>query len=280
MNRFGIAPHSGRGAFHHFIGARGPAADPPPTPTFFIPLVPPRVSRALIGINLIVFAATFVYGLLEYGVWNGPTNLRVLFDLGMKSNMAILYGQSWRLFTAMFLHIGPIHLISNLIGLFWLGPIIEGHFGHLRFAAIYLLGGLLGSIASYAFSPALSAGASGAVFALLGATIVYFYRFRDNMGRQGQSMLQSALTILVINLALGFSVSNVDNWGHMGGLAGGIIVAAGLLPRYRQPTVVRAGPQPLVREARIVRSLAWTLMCALLFFAAYQTATLAGPPLR
>ena len=279
MNRFGGAPFSGRGVFNRFFGARGPASALLP-PTFFIPLAPPRVSRGLIGINLLVFAATFVYGLLEYGVWNGPTNLRVLFDLGMKSNLHILQGQSWRLFTAMFLHIGPIHLISNLIGLFWLGPIIEGHFGHLRFASIYILGGLLGSIASYAFSPALSAGASGAVFALLGATIVYFYRFRENMGRQGQSMLQSALTILVINLALGFSVSNVDNWGHMGGLAGGVIVAVGLLPRYRRPTVVRAGPQPLVREARIVRSLAWTLVCAFLLFAAFQTVSFVGPPLR
>ena len=93
-------------------------------------------------------------------------------------------------------------------------------------------------------------------------------------------MLQSALTILLINLALGFSVSNVDNWGHMGGLAGGVIVAVGLLPRYRRPTVVRAGPQPLVREARIVRSLAWTLVCAFLLFAAFQTVSFVGPPLR
>ena len=182
MNLFGNAPR--------------PSVGPPEPPSFFIPLVPPRVSRTLIAINLLVFAVTFLYGLVEYRVWNGPTNLRVLFDLGMKSNWHIMQGQSWRLFTAMFLHIGPIHLISNLIGLFWLGPIIEGHFGHFRFAVIYLLGGLLGSIASYAFSPALSAGASGAVFALLGATIVYFYRFRDNMGRQGQSMLQSALVLL------------------------------------------------------------------------------------
>ncbi len=255
-------------------------AGPPPAPTFYIPLVPPRVSRALIAVNLLVFAATFLYGLFEYGVWNGPTNLRVLFDLGMKSNFHILQGQSWRLFTAMFLHIGPIHLISNLIGLFWLGPIIEGHFGHIRFTVIYLLGGLLGSIASYAFSPALSAGASGAVFALLGATIIYFYRFRDNMGRQGQSMLQSALAILVINLFLGFSVTNVDNWGHLGGLAGGVIIATGLLPRYRPPSILNFGRQPLIREPRILRTLAWTLLCALLFYAAFQTATLAGPPLR
>ena len=246
------------------------------TSTFFIPLVPPRISRVLIGINLVVFAVTFAYGLLVFDVWNGPMDLRVLCRLGMKSNWAIRNGETWRLFTAMFLHIGPIHLISNLIGLYWLGPIIEGHYGHLRFATIYLLGGLLGSIASYAFSPAPSAGASGAVFALLGATIVYFYRYRENMGRQGQAMLQSALVILVINLALGFSVSNVDNWGHMGGLVGGALVAIGLLPRYRRPAVVRLGLQGLVREPRSLWSLTWTLVCALLLFAAYQKATILG----
>lgn len=278
MNRLFRSPFSSRGASD---SGSGPAADvgPASLPTFYIPIVRPSVSRALIGINLLFFLATFVYGLIEYRVWNGPTNLQVLFDLGMKSNWHIYNGQSWRLFTAMFLHIGPIHLISNLIGLFWLGPIIEGHFGHFRFAAIYLLGGLLGSIASYAFSPALSAGASGAVFALLGATIVYFYRYRQNMGRQGQSMLQSALAILVINLALGFSVTNVDNWGHMGGLAGGAIVAIGLLPRFRPPGALRAGRQPLIREARHLPTLAWTLVCALLLFAAFNLASFAGPPL-
>ena len=255
-------------------------AGPPPAPTFYIPLVPPRISRALIAVNLLVFAATFIYGLLAFRVWNGPTDLRVLCALGMKSNWHILQGENWRLFTAMFLHIGPIHLISNLIGLFWLGPIIEGHFGHMRFTVIYLLGGLLGSIASYAFSPAPSAGASGAVFALLGATIIYFYRYRDNMGRQGKSMLQSALAILVINLFLGFSVTNVDNWGHMGGLAGGAIIAVGLLPRYRPPSVLSFGRQPLVRDPRIVRGLSWTLLCVLLFYAAFQVATLTAAPSR
>ena len=99
------------------------------------------------------------------------------------------------------------------------------------------------------------------------------------MGRQGQSMLQSALAILGINLVLGFSVANVDNWGHLGGLAGGVIVAAGLLPRYRPPAVVRAGAQPLIREARTARTLAWTLVCALLLYAAFKAVSFIGPPM-
>lgn len=257
-----------------------PESAAPSAPAFFIPLASPLISRVLIGINLLVFIATFLFGLIVFGVWTGPTDLRVLYIFGMKANAAILDGEVWRLFTAMFLHIGPTHLISNLIGLFWLGPIIEGHYGHLRFAAIYLLGGLLGSLASYAFSPALSAGASGAVFALLGATLVYFYRYRENLGSQGQAMLQSALVILVLNLVLGASVSNIDNWGHLGGLIGGVAVAWGILPRYRLPDVVQAGSQPLVREPRPVPTALWLLLYGLLLVAIFWAATAAGPPLR
>ena len=93
-------------------------------------------------------------------------------------------------------------------------------------------------------------------------------------------MLQSALAILVINLFLGFSVANVDNWGHMGGLAGGAIIAIGLLPRFRPPSVLSFGRQPLVRDPRIVRGLSWTLLCVLLFYAAFQVATLTASPSR
>jgi len=234
----------------------------------------------MIGLILFVFAATFVFGLVVFGVWTGPVDIRVLYLLGMKSNADILNGQVWRLFTAMFLHIGPTHLISNLIGLFMLGPIVEGHLGHWRFIAIYLLGGLFGSVASYAFSPALSAGASGAIFALLGATVLYFFRFRENFGSKGQDILRSMLVVLVLNLVLGSTVAHVDNWGHVGGLLGGLLVGAGLFPRFRLPAVIQPGRQPLVRESNLTRQIGWVLLCLLLLFLSFWLATLAGPPLQ
>src|SRR5690606_34723620 len=122
-------------------------------PSFYIPLAHPWVSRTLIGINVAVFAITLIFELIRYRSAFGPHYIEVLYIFGMKSNFDIHNGEVWRLFTAMFLHIGPVHLLSNLIGLLMLGPIIEGHFGHWRFTVIYILGGLLGSIASYAFSP-------------------------------------------------------------------------------------------------------------------------------
>ena len=254
--------------------------DTPPRPQFYIPLTKPTVSRVMIGLNLLAFAATFVFGLVVFGVWTGPVDIRVLYLLGMKSNADILNGEVWRLFTAMFLHIGPTHLISNLIGLFMLGPILEGHLGHWRFAAIYLVGGLFGSVASYAFSPALSAGASGAIFALLGATVFYFFRFRENFGQKGQEILRSMLVVLVLNLVMGGAVSNVDNWGHVGGLLGGLLVVAGLFPRFRLPGVILPGPQALVRESNSLLQTGWILLCVLLLFLAFWLATQAGPPLQ
>lgn len=257
-----------------------PFAESLQPPSFYIPLARPLVSRTLIGINLAVFAAVILVELFVYRSAFGPNHLRVLYDFGMKSNLDILNGEVWRLFTAMFLHIGPVHLISNLIGLLMLGPIIEGHFGHWRFAAIYLLGGLLGSIASYAFSPALSAGASGAIFGLLGATVLYFYRFRENFGQRGRDILQSMVVVLILNLFVGVSLNNVDNWGHLGGLVGGFLMTLGLMPRYRTPDVIVAGRQPLVREHHPVREFLWTALYVGFLILTFWLATLAGPPLR
>lgn len=234
----------------------------------------------MIGLNLLAFAATFVFGLAVFGTWSGPVDIRVLYLLGMKSNADILNGEVWRLLTAMFLHIGPTHLFSNLIGLFMLGPILEGHLGHWRFAAVYLVGGLFGSVASYAFSPALSAGASGAVFALLGATVLYFFRFRENFGARGREILQSMLVVLVINLVLGGTVANVDNWGHVGGLLGGLLVVAGLFPTYRLPSIIQMGRQPLVRESNLTRQILWVSLSVLLLVLSFWLATQAGPPLQ
>ncbi len=72
--------------------------------------------------------------------------------------------------------------------------------------------------------------ASGAIFGLLGATIVYFYTYRDYFGAQGQEVLRSMLVVLVLNLVIGVSMANVDNWGHLGGLVGGAVMAWGLMP--------------------------------------------------
>ncbi len=229
-------------------------------PRFAVPIHPPRMTRMLAGLLILVFVLEFVVGLWLFGTWTGPVDGRVLLVLGMKVNELILAGQWWRLLTATLLHIGPFHLLANLVGLFMLGPLVEGRFGSVRFLAIYWVSGLAGSAASFAFSPYPSAGASGAIFGLLGATIVYFYTYRDYFGAQGQEVLRSMLVVLVLNLVIGLSLANVDNWGHLGGLVGGAVMAWGLMPGYRPPEVVHPGVNLLIPETRPVPALVGTLV--------------------
>lgn len=237
-------------------------AEPTPMapPRFYVRLVPPTVTRVLMGLNVAVFVIMVAYGYWAYGTINGTEDMAVLETFGAKFNDRILAGESWRLFSAMFIHIGPFHLLVNLYALYSLGPLVEGYFGHWRFLIIYLVAGLAGSLASYAFSPIPSAGASGAIFGLAGASVVYFFFFRENFGARGRAMLQNILLVIALNLVFGLTVSGIDNYGHIGGLVGGALAAYGLLPRYRAPLVVMAGEQALEEQARHVMHALWVLL--------------------
>lgn len=250
---------------------------PPPfgiaRPTFYLRIVPPHVTRFLLAANVVVFVAMIVYGYFAYGTVDGTQDIRVLADFGAKINEFIMAGQVWRLFTAMFLHIGVLHLLFNLYALNALGPLVEGYFGHLRFAIIYILGGLFGSLASYAFSPVPSAGASGAIFGLAGAVTIYFLRYRENFGARGRAILQNMLVVIGINLVFGMAMAGIDNWGHVGGLVGGALVTWGLLPRYRAPMVTGPGRYPLEEENRSGFYTLWVVFCMGLLVAGLQAAT-------
>jgi rhomboid protease GluP len=192
-------------------------------------------------------------------------DIRALVDLGAKVNPLIAQGEVWRLFTATLLHNGIIHLMFNLYALFALGPMLEAYLGWRRFLIIYLLGGLFGSLMSYAFSESVSVGASGAIFGIIGATTVYFFRYRNNFGAQGRAILQNMVVVIVINLIFGFTAGYIDNFGHIGGLLGGALVTVGLMPRYEPPAVVRYGPQPMAEVPRRRAEILWVLFCTALF---------------
>ena len=246
----------------------------PPRPRFYIAVTPPYLTRSLLAANVIVFIGMILYGYLVYGTWNGTQDGRVLVDMGAKVNELISdQGEIWRLFTAMFLHIGVLHLLFNLYALQALGPLVEGYFGHSRFFAIYIIGGLFGSLASYAFSDAISAGASGAIFGLAGATTVYFLRYRENFGARGRAILQNMLFVIGLNLVFGFVAPGIDNWGHMGGLVGGALVTVGLLPQYRAPAVITPGNHALEETPRQTIYLGWLLVCVALLAAGLRAAT-------
>ena len=186
----------------------------------------PLATYVLLVTNLVIFAAATRAG--------GTENPAVLEDFGALFGPLVAEGQYWRLFTAMFLHIGVVHLLFNSFSLFIFGRAVEQIFGLVRFLVTYILAGLAGSIASYTFNPAvLAAGASGAIFGILGALVAYFVVQREVFGRLGQRELTSILFLAAMNLLYGFTTPGVDNWAHIGGFVAGFVLGLLLSPRYK-----------------------------------------------
>lgn len=256
-----------------------PAAGAPPPidtrPDFYVKLTRPLVTQVLLGIILAVFVVEVLLGLIWFGTWTSltNTNIEVLILMGAKVNPLIASGEVWRLFTAIFLHSGVMHLLFNLYALYALGPLLEGYTGHIRFLTIFLVAGLFGSLFSYAFSGPVSVGASGAIFGLLGGTTVFFLRYRNNFGGQGRAILQNMVVVLALNFVIGLGSGFIDNWGHLGGLVGGALVTAGIMPHYRQPALLGLGAQPLEIEDRRLAEIAWVVVCLILFVAGVYAAT-------
>jgi rhomboid protease GluP len=144
--------------------------------------------------------------------------------LGMKINELIIQGQFWRLITPVFLHGSFLHLGFNMYALNALGPELERHYGRWRFLALYLLAGFVGNVASFMFSPNPSLGSSTAIFGLLGAEGVFLYQNRDLFGSNARRALTNIAMIAGFNLIIGLS-PGIDNWGHIGGLIGGLSFA-------------------------------------------------------
>lgn len=199
-----------------------PAAAAEETPA---PVVPATViAWSLAAAYLAMFLALEYYG--------GSDSRRVLIQLGAKTRSLIDQGEYWRLLTATFLHIGLGHLAFNGAALLTFGRLAEVIFGHGRFLAIYLLSGIASTTASYAFQPGLSVGASGALFGIAGAVVVFYAINRRLSGRTGRNQLTGYALLLGINVVFGFVQPGIDNFGHLGGLVGGAVLGLFLAPRF------------------------------------------------
>jgi membrane associated rhomboid family serine protease len=164
----------------------------------------------------------------------GPNSL-VLVKMGASIGLArvpdggvvgIAIGQTWRLFTSMFLHAGLLHLLFNMYALWIFGMVMEDELGRTRFALVYFLTGLAAGAASYAFMPdprTVGVGASGAVFGVFGALVAYNWKRRHTA--LGAARLRSAIFILLINAFIGFSSGGVIDWrAHAGGFVAGLLM--------------------------------------------------------
>jgi membrane associated rhomboid family serine protease len=181
---------------------------------------PGIVTTTLIAINVGIYLLQLAGGapVNANAGWiyeHGALFIRAIDSSGQVVGLA--EGEWYRLLTAAFLHYGPIHLAMNMLALWWIGRPLENWLGPARYLLLYLVSGLAGSAGALVASPgAITVGASGAIFGILGAAIV--------LERQGTYVLGgSALTLLIVNIAFTFAVPGISIGGHLGGLAGGAL---------------------------------------------------------
>ncbi len=267
---------------------------PPPSPgaagekqprraTLHIPTVRPTVTYVIIAVNVAIFILRTLSRQIDFDllIWGANQPIAVLQD-----------GEAYRLFTSMFLHasiyapgegfafVNALHLIFNMFILYAEGSRTESMFGHARFAVIYLLGGLAGSVLSASFNlppETYSLGASGAVFAVLGARLVFLYKHRKLFGANGRAEIGRVTYLLGINLVFGLvstfgsALGRIDNWAHLGGALGGAALAWAIAPFFvlrthpDQPDHILAEDvNPLRRHYRDIVLFAVALMAILI----------------
>jgi len=178
------------------------------------------IAYSLFALNFIVFALMLMAG----GDFDNDV---MLVAFGAKSNPEINAGEIWRFVTPIFIHIGWIHLAFNSYALWIIGPHVEKLYGGPRFLLLYILTGIAGVAASYWYHPTLpSAGASGAIFGLLGVLLVFSLKYRNDVPKFFSKALgQGILITLGLNLVIGFRFPQIDLSAHLGGLISGGLLA-------------------------------------------------------
>ncbi len=175
----------------------------------------PMITYWLIAVNVILYFVPILFGqyndlINNYSIW-GP---------------AVRDGQYYRLLTGIFLHGGFFHLLFNCYALYVIGSQVENFLGRFKFLIIYLAAGISGALFSTIFGGNYaSIGASGAIFGLMGALVYFGYHYRVYLGNVVKSQI---IPLIVINLVLGFCVSGIDNFAHIGGLIGGTLTSIAL----------------------------------------------------
>lgn len=188
-----------------------------------LPAIPPQVTYGILGLTVFVYLLQLLsHSLLGY-------DLPIM--IGAKANEYIRMGEVWRFFTPMLLHGSILHIGFNMYALYIFGIGLERRYGHHRFLALYILSGFAGSVFSFLFSSADSIGASGAIFGLVSAEGVFLYHNRKLFGNQARRDIGNVIFVVVFNLVLGLQ-PGIDNWGHVGGLVGGLIFAWFAGPRW------------------------------------------------
>ena len=169
----------------------------------------------IIAINVIMFIISMFYNLLP--------------ELAVNRYL-VTHGEFYRLITGTFLHANIVHLIFNMYALYIIGMQLESFLGKGKYLAVYLLSALAGSVLSIFMSSGFSVGASGAIFGLMGSLIYFGYHYRVYLDSVIKSQI---IPLVIINLLIGFFISGIDIWAHIGGLIGGILATMAVGVKYK-----------------------------------------------
>ncbi|MFL5844830.1 MAG: rhomboid family intramembrane serine protease [Solirubrobacteraceae bacterium] len=207
----------------------------------------PRVTFALIAINVILFLASGQFGV------QGGNGSRLYYDLALFGPSIDIQHEYWRLITGGFLHAGFLHIGFNMYLLYILGQMLESTMGSVRFGLLYFAALLAGSAGALVVTPdAVTVGASGAVFGLMGATFLEMrHRGMDPMAGGAFGSIGG---LILINLVFSFAISGISIGGHIGGLIGGGLVALAYQQagRLRQPALAYAGAVAVAAVAAVI----------------------------
>ena len=170
----------------------------------------------LIGMNMVIYLIT---AFLSGNIFDIDS---AVLNFGAKSNILIQQGEIWRLLTCAFLHANLVHITCNMYSLYIIGPQIQQIYSTKKYLIIYIISCITSSLLSYFMSPnSISVGASGGIFGLMGALLAFAIIERHTLQKKS---ISSLIQVIAINLFIGLSIKNIDNFGHIGGLIGGILI--------------------------------------------------------
>ena len=213
---------------------------------------PRTTSFVLIGLNVLVWLAIMATGgagstLVDKLALLPASANRQLSNGTITLVQGVNDGAYWELVTSMFTHVQPLHLGFNMLALYFLGPMLEGVLGRVRFLAVFFASGLTGSAAVMLLSASngQTLGASGAIFGMMGVLAVVALKVRGQV--------QTILMWIGLNLVFTFTIPGISWQGHLGGLAGGLVVGAAMVyaPRAHR-AVVQWGVTALVLLVAVV----------------------------
>ncbi len=177
---------------------------------------PSIITNVLIGVITVFLLLTYLLG-------NGSTDINTLYNFGA----LVKNGNPLRLLTSIFLHIGIIHYLMNTWALKLLGAQVEKFYGHVKVLIIFIYSGIIGNLLSVLLMSenVISAGASGAIFGLIGSLLYFAINQRTYMA---EALKKEILPVIIINILLGFMVPGINMIAHAGGLIGGMLISSAL----------------------------------------------------